>query len=257
MISDALLHEVLSETALVLTMGAECDGEADPALLPGLFIDQEVLLLPMIRAVGAIDGRGLFAALARQKKLVVDEDQWPRLPERARVYFDCLARLMCAFAAPIVAAGDGPALKIVPASPRRVRDTIFERTGGKADAFEKTGGLDLAPGQPTSTAQVTIELPDPRPRFNPEQDEINRRFTSAGLKPPIGANDAGDAADYVGEQLGAIAPPAPPPERVKVNRFVDGSPVSGDVFISRPPTLAANAPKLLRADPNDAGPEQA
>ena len=252
MISDVELEAELTFAAAAIARYAE------PAFAYEDLLRKEPNgLLSLTRAIGALDGRGLFVALARREALLVEEAQWPHLPEAARAWFDALARLLWAFTATPPASPAAAEVKVVPASATRARDKIFERYAGKAESFEKTGGADLSPGQPISTAEVTIERPTLARVANEQQSEIDARFARAGLKPPIGgdADDARRAAAEVAGALGVAAPPAPRFERVAVKqRWREDDPDT--IFISRPATLAAHAPAALRADPQDEGPEQ-
>ncbi|MFZ1962030.1 MAG: hypothetical protein WAU78_00920 [Roseiarcus sp.] len=194
--------------------------------------------LTLCRAIGLVDGEALFVFLARRKALTMKEEAWETLAEPARLYFAIAARVLAALARGDDVGAEKPATRIVKAKPPEKRDTIFERNGMKDQIFEKTGGEDLSPGQPTSTAEVHIETPE----FHASGVEANyaalaARAAAAGM--PISTPE-GDAADTL-KRLGH-APPAAPFERLRVNRFVDGAPIAGEVFISKPSLPAASAP---------------
>lgn len=263
--NDSLLEQQLYEAAFgfVDCRSYEDESYFGPEEARSLFADlgQPPALLSFFRAAGPVqDGRSVFVWMARRKAIVLEEGGWDGLPEATRCYFDALARLAGAFAfAAPVAPGSAP-VKIVAAGQVKLRDTIFEK-GRRAG--EKTGGDDLSPGQPVSTAQVHIERPQHAPAMPSDIGGLTlegkiQLMKQLGLAPPISADkdDERMVNAAIRERLGIAEAIEQPIEAVNFNQFHDGEPISGKVFIQKPPVLRANAPKALRVD-DDAGPERA
>jgi len=232
---DALYHFALEAAGLL-------DPPSDPDQTAALVVDDlaGVSLLTLARAAGAINGRKLFVALARRRALTLEEDAWDGLPDGARGFFRCLARLVSAFAEADGAEAAEPRTLVVQAGRPKLRDTIFERTEASDRSFEKTGGADLAPGQPTSSGEVHVEIPTfAAPGAAIPPDAMAERMRAMGFSPPLGPDgeDERRFAAEVNGRLEAELGPAPAPApfvRRRVQAFADGVQVAGEVFISKP-----------------------
>ena len=241
---DILLRQFAGELAEIATWpdGSAYGRDIDEAL----FHPVEFGALIQARVYGEVTGTDLRRRLALAEVLTI-EPEGP-LSDAVAGFFAIWARLLNAFAKPLRAdPAAAPHIAIARVAPRKLRDTIFERGGSMS---EKTGGADLSPGQPISTEDYRPQVPA---RFdhpvNLEQMTLDQRAATAGFPRSSLEADAEDTRVKLGG-----APLAPAPEKLRVAFPDDGKMKSATVFIQRPDRLAANAPALLRAAPDDTGP---
>ena len=236
-------------------------------------VQDQASVLTIVRATGPKTGRSLFVALARRRLLTVEEDAWDGLPENARAFLECLARLASAFAGPAHAeAAAGERTLVIQAVRPKVEDTIFQRTGGKDKGFERLGE---AGGRRTSgtTGDVMIQpaafAPDGA-TSGTAVAEIGVRMRAMGLRPPMpdGEDERDFAAEVAGRLEAELGPaPAPPPfvARQVVAGQAGGERIEGQVFVSSPFGAAAGdaasqaaggapRPPAAEASPPSSGP---
>lgn len=216
-----------------------------------VFEKVEYSALLMARVYAGLDGRMLREKLAEAGVLKIGAQD--EMVAAIDGFFDYYARLLVAFAS--AAPRAKPPMLTIAVAQRpvlRERDTIFERRGPKIG--ERSGGLDLSPGQPTSTAQYPPEIPTwfYHP-VNQEAETLAARMRAAGLAPL--QDDVDALADDVRARLGPAPAVDAPFEKRRVAFPDDGKEIVGTVFIQRPAVLSAAAPALLRADASDPGPQ--
>ncbi len=205
--------------------------------------------LNLARVYPSLTGPKLRRALAQQGALGVDGDS--EVTAAVAGFFDLWARLLTAFARPAAREDAEPRVVTVAAqAPRKLRDTIFEGNAGRlgdlaARIGEKTGGQDLSPGQPTSTAQYQPQMAGEAAPMSPAE-----RAALAGYPFSTPERDVAETLARLGG-----APEMAPAQKLRVPYRDDGKDRHGSVFISRPARLAAKAPPALRAASDDAGPE--
>lgn len=213
-----------------------------------LFVDRLAgsTLSTLFRATGEKSARGLFVALARQKRLAVDDDGFQGLSDAAKRFFHVLAGLMNGLVAraPPEDAADAP-VRVVKHRPKP-RDLIFERAGKQR--FDRTLADDVLPeGHPTSTAQVMVEYAASRAAGD---DPLAAKMRALGLTPPMSpAEDAEAFRRDVEGRLEAELGPAPETAAVpmRVAAYLDGRKVTGQVFISKPQFGAGDLPPATPA----------
>ena len=203
--------------------------------------------LSLARVYAHLSGADLRRQLAQRRALLLDAET--PVTNAVAGLFDNWARLLRAFAAPDPKVVAEPRQVTISQRPNvRVRDTIFDKYGPSG---EKTGGLDLSAGQPTSTAQYVPQVPKKFDKpVNEEATALAQRLAAAGY----GFDDEELQALQTRALLGD-APPAAPAQKVRVAYPDDGKVKHANVYISRPATLAANAPQVLRLAADDSGPE--
>jgi hypothetical protein len=226
-IEDVLLYNVAFVAAADVS-------KVDGTQLDALFDNNGVAAMNYFRAAGEQDGEAIFIFLARRKVVTVSEDGWPKLPDETKLFFDVFARVAFALVKPSTTR-EKAEVKTVVAGRRRTSDTIFQKLDGDLKFGEKIGQGALSKGQPTSTAQVSIETPaeagpgDPFAAFGGKNPEKWTEEEKIAFASKMGMPHHSQAR--VDSQAPAPAQKFKP--RV-VQAFSEGERVEGQVFISDP-----------------------